>query len=265
MSKKPLKLGICGASGRMGKVIIQCCQDMENAQITAAIEAKHSPLLGKDAGVQAGIGNIQVSITDEIAKVANDFDLLIDFSIPEAIEDNVQQCCAQKRKMVIGTTSLSVEQNEAIQEAAQSIAILYSPNMSVGVNLCFALLQQAARGVGDEADIDIIDFHHKGKRDAPSGTALKMGEIIAKELEIDLGSAEQLRGISPRLQRIAFEAIRAGDLAGEHQVLFTLPDEQITISHKATSRYIFARGAIRAAIWLQNKASGFYDMQDVLK
>ena len=268
MTEKSVRVGICGAAGRMGKTILEVCRDTAGMDITAAIEYPGSPAVGLDAGEQAGIGNIGVNITDNINTVIQQFDVLIDFTLASSVPDNVEKCRAGGKKMVIGTTGLDEEQKSLITRAAEDIAIVFAPNMSIGVNLCFKLLETAAKVIGNDADIEIIEAHHREKKDAPSGTSLRMGEIIAETLDRDLKTCaiygrEGITGPRER-ETIAFETIRAGEIVGEHTVMFATSGERVEISHKASSRKTFANGAVRAAQWVIDKESGLFDMQDVL-
>ena len=262
------KIAVAGAAGRMGKTIIEVVHETEGAELAAAIEVAGSTLIGADAGEVAGIGKVGVVITDDISKVADDFDVLIDFTIPQATMANLEACRSHGKAIVIGTTGLSDGEKQTVKEAGSDIGIVFAPNMSAGVNLCFKLIEMAARAIGQEADVEIIEAHHREKKDAPSGTSLRMGEIVAHELSRDLKECaiygrEGFTG--PRDKKtIGFETIRAGDIVGEHTVMFALNGERVELSHKATSRKTFAAGAVRAARWIMNKGKGQYDMQDVL-
>ncbi len=263
-----VRIAVCGAAGRMGRTILEVCKETDGAEVTAAIEYPGSPMLGVDAGEQAGIGKLGVVISDDISALAENFDVLIDFTLATSVSGNLARCHAAGRKMVIGTTGLSEDQKQEIQQAAIDIGIVFAPNMSIGVNLCFKLLELAARVVGEDADIEIIEAHHREKKDAPSGTSLRMGEIVAKTLGRDLADCavygrEGVTGARDR-QTIGFETIRAGDIVGEHTVMFATTGERVEITHKATSRKTFASGAVRAAQWLAGRDRGLFDMQDVL-
>ncbi|MCH8261708.1 MAG: 4-hydroxy-tetrahydrodipicolinate reductase [Proteobacteria bacterium] len=263
-----MKIGVCGAAGRMGKTILEVCNEIDNIKVAAAIEYKGSSMIGIDAGEQAGIGKIGVAITDDIAKVADQFDVLIDFTIASSITENLEKCHAAGKRMVIGTTGLDDEQKELINKVAEDIAIVFAPNMSIGVNLCLKLLEMAAQVIGEESDIEIIELHHRHKKDAPSGTALRMGEVIADTLGRNLKECAVYgrEGVTGERDKntIGFETIRAGDIVGEHTVMFASAGERVEITHKATSRKTFASGAVRAAQWLADKDKGLFDMQDVL-
>jgi len=263
-----VRIGICGAAGRMGKIIIEACRETRGVKVTAAIEHKDSPALGQDAGEVAGTGRLGVPIVDDIAGVSGTFDVLIDFTAASSLPDNVKKCRKAGKNMVIGTTGLAPEQKKIINAAARDVAIVFAPNMSIGVNLCFKLLELAAGVIGAESDIEIIEAHHREKKDAPSGTSLRMGEVIAQTLGRDLRKCAIYgrRGVTGARDRktIGFETIRAGDIVGEHTVMFATGGERVEISHKASSRKTFATGAIRAAQWIAGRRKGLYDMQDVL-
>ncbi len=264
-----IRIGITGAAGRMGRCLIEACQQRAGeVQFSAAIEHPESSLVGADAVEVAGLGRSEVKISASINAVSDDFDVLIDFTRPDVTMANLALCRRVGRAMVIGTTGFSDEEKQAISDAANVIPILFAPNMSVGVNLCFKLLEMAARVMGDEVDIEVIEAHHRHKIDAPSGTALRMGEVIAETLGRDLNECavygrEGETGERDR-KTIGFETIRAGDIVGDHTVLFAAMGERIEITHKASSRMTFATGAVRAALWLKERKNGLYDMQDVL-
>jgi 4-hydroxy-tetrahydrodipicolinate reductase len=225
-------------------------------------------LLAADAGELAGVGNLGVEVRPDMEPVLDLFDVLIDFTTPEATIRHLELCRRGRRAMVIGTTGLHPDQRAAIAAGGEEIGIVFAPNMSVGVNLCFKLLDIAARVLGDEVDIEVIEAHHRHKVDAPSGTAIRMGEVVARALGRDLGEVAvygREGHTGPRERRtIGFETIRAGDVVGEHTVWFAAEGERVEIAHKASSRMTFARGAARAAGWIADKGRGLYDMQDVL-
>jgi 4-hydroxy-tetrahydrodipicolinate reductase len=262
------KIAVAGAGGRMGRTLIEASNNSKNSILTAATERPDSSLVGIDAGELAGLGrSIHVPVSASLAR-ASDFDVLIDFTHPTITTQHIDYCLQQHRKMVIGTTGCDEELEAKIKKAAETIAIVYAPNMSVGVTLCLKLLQTAARVLDDEVDIEIIEAHHRHKVDAPSGTAIKMGQVIADTLGRDLKECavygrEGQTGARER-KTIGFETIRAGDIVGDHTVMFAGEGERIEITHKASSRMTFAKGALRAAEWLKEKNKGLYDMMDVL-
>jgi 4-hydroxy-tetrahydrodipicolinate reductase len=257
-----------GAAGRMGKTLVEAVQQTQGAGLTAAIDRPDSSLIGADAGELVGIGRIGVPLSEELIKVLDEFDVLIDFTHPSVTLRNLAACRQAGKAMVIGTTGFSVEEKRQLAEAAKEIPIVFAANFSVGVNLCLKLLDTAARVLGDEVDIEVIEAHHRHKVDAPSGTALRMGEVVANALGRDLQKVavygrEGQTGARAR-ETIGFATVRAGDVVGDHTVLFAADGERVEITHKASSRMTFARGAVRAALWLEDKQPGLYDMQDVL-
>lgn len=263
-----LKIAIVGAGGRMGRQLIQAVHQSEGVTLGAAFERQGSSLIGTDAGELAGVGAIGVKVSDDLASQAANFDLLIDFTRPEGTLAHLAFCQAAGKKMVIGTTGFDDAGKAAIAQAAEKIGIVFASNYSVGVNLVFKLLEKAAKVMGDYCDIEVIEAHHRHKVDAPSGTALSMGEHIAKTLGRDLKThgvfaREGITG-ERRRDEIGFATIRAGDVVGEHSVWFADEGERVEIAHKASSRMTFANGAVRAAKWLQNQPHGLFDMTDVL-
>ncbi|MDO9731170.1 4-hydroxy-tetrahydrodipicolinate reductase [Glaesserella parasuis] len=263
-----LKIGVVGAGGRMGRQLIQAVNNAEGVELGAVFERKGSSLVGADAGELAGIGHLGVTVTDDLASQVNHFDLLIDFTRPEGTLEHIAFCVAHNKKMVIGTTGFDDAGKQAIKSASEKISIVFASNYSVGVNLVFKLLEKAAKVMGDYCDIEVIEAHHRHKVDAPSGTALSMGEHIAKTLGRDLKTHGVFarEGITGERKRdeIGFATIRAGDVVGEHSVWFADEGERVEIAHKASSRMTFANGAVRAAKWLQTKQNGLFDMTDVL-
>lgn len=260
------RIAIAGAAGRMGKNLVIACSETGELTLSQALEREQSPSLGLDCGLLAGLDPNGVQITDQLD--ANLFDILIDFTHPTATTHHVDFCAAHDKKMVIGTTGCDADLEQKMHDAGQKIAIVYAPNMSVGVNLCLKLLRTAAAVLGDSVDIEVIEAHHRYKVDAPSGTALKMGQVIAETLGRNLEDCavygrEGQVGARDR-KTIGFETIRAGDIVGEHTVLFAAEGERIEITHKASSRMTFAHGAMRACRWLEQQHNGVYSMQDVL-
>ncbi len=262
------KIAIMGAGGRMGQALVEAILNSESAELSAAIESPDSNKIGMDAGELLGLEKANVAVTNDLNSVINAFDILIDFTRPEVTLNNVEICRKAGRKMVIGTTGITSQDRKKIINASSDIAIVFAPNMSVGVNLCFKLLAIAARVMGDEVDIEIIEAHHRHKIDAPSGTAIRMGEVVADSLGRNLADCavygrEGCTGERDR-KTIGFETIRAGDIVGDHTVMFAGLGERVEITHKASSRMTFANGAVRAAQWLTAKEKGLFDMQDVL-
>lgn len=261
-------VGIAGAAGRMGRRLVEACIEVDETVLSVALEHPKSSLVGADAGELAGINRLDVSVVNDLQSVVSNFDVLIDFTVPDATLEHLAICREAGKRMVIGTTGFTAQQHEKIELAAKDIAIVFAPNMSVGVNLVFKLLEMTASVLGNEVDIEIIEAHHRHKLDAPSGTALRMGEVVARTLNRDLANCavygrEGHTGERDR-KTIGFETIRAGDIVGEHSAMFADVGERIEITHKATSRMNFAKGAMRAATWLMQHETGLFDMQDVL-
>jgi 4-hydroxy-tetrahydrodipicolinate reductase len=253
----------------MGKTLIEMCTETDGVDITAASEHPESERLGQDSGEVAGFEKNNVAITSDISTVLDKVDVVIDFTVPDVTISNVEACLNAGKKIVIGTTGLDDRQKDIISSASKSIGIVFAPNMSIGVNLCFKLAELSAGIIGEESDIEIVEAHHRMKKDAPSGTAVRLGEIIADRLGRSLKDCAVYgrQGITGERDKktIGFETIRAGDIVGEHTVMFATGGERIEITHRASSRKTFASGAIRAAQWIMNRPSGLYDMQDVLE
>jgi 4-hydroxy-tetrahydrodipicolinate reductase len=264
-----LRIAVVGVSGRMGLSLIKAAALSSFCELTAAISRPGSISINKDAGDLAGIATIGVPVTDNLAEAVDRFDVLIDFTRPEPSMHHIEICREAGKQIVIGTTGFIDQQKQLICDAAKDIAIVMAPNMSIGVNLSLKLLEITAKVMGDNTDIEIIEAHHRHKVDAPSGTALRMGEVVANALGRSLKDCaiygrEGETGVRDR-QTIGFSTIRAGDIVGEHTVMFADEGERLEITHKATSRMTFANGAVRAAIWLSDKNNGLFDMQDVLE
>lgn len=263
-----IRIAVTGAAGRMGKTNIEAIQAAEGIELGAAIVEASSSLIGADAGEVAGVGKLGVAIVGSLADAINDFDVLIDFTTPESTLANLALCAESGKAMVIGTTGLTDAERAELNGYGAKMPVVFASNMSVGVNVCFKLLAEAAKALGDDYDVEIIEAHHHHKVDSPSGTALSMGEAVAGALGRDLNECAvygREGQVGARTQKeIGFATIRAGDVVGDHTVLFATEGERIEITHKASSRMTFAKGAVRAAGWLAGKANGVYDMQDVL-
>ncbi|MEO8598722.1 MAG: 4-hydroxy-tetrahydrodipicolinate reductase [bacterium] len=262
-----MKIAVAGASGRMGRMLIEAIHSANDATLTGALDIAQAPGIGTDAsaflGAQQG-----VLIESDLAKGLANAEYLIDFTRPEGTLKHLEYCAAHGIKMIIGTTGFDEAGKAAILAASQKIAIMSAPNMSVGVNVTMKLLEMAAKSFAEGYDIEIIEAHHRHKVDAPSGTALKMGEVIADALgrNLDDCAVYDRHGITgPRdPSSIGFATIRGGDIVGDHTVLFAGIGERIEISHKSSSRVTYAHGSLRAARFLADKSTGLYDMQDVL-
>ena len=263
------RVAVTGAAGRMGRMLMETVLDSDRGMVlAAAIERSGSTLAGVDVGELLGRGPCQVLLVTDLGLVVNDIDVLIDFTTPETTLANAALCAAHGVAMVIGTTGFTDEQEQLLADQCQRMAMCKASNFSTGVNLAFTLLAQAARVLGDDVDIEIVEAHHRHKVDAPSGTALSMGKVVADALGRDLGQVavygrEGQTGARDR-QTIGFATIRAGDVVGDHTVIFAGDGERLEITHKASSRLAFARGAVRAALWVAQQQPGAYSMQDVL-
>lgn len=268
MTDSQIRIAIAGAGGRMGRQLILAVQQAPGVVLGAAFERPGSSLIGTDAGELAGAGALGVPVSASLDSVADDFDILIDFTRPEGTLEHLAFCVAHHKAMVIGTTGFDDAGKAAIREAAQQIGIVFAANFSVGVNVVLKLLEKAAKVMGDYTDIEIIEAHHRHKVDAPSGTALAMGEAIADALGRDLKQcavyAREGHTGERDPQSIGFATIRAGDIVGEHTAMFADIGERVEITHKASSRMTFANGAVRAASWVSKQGKGLFDMRDVL-
>jgi 4-hydroxy-tetrahydrodipicolinate reductase len=252
----------------MGRALIEACRDTAGVQLSAALEQAGGSRIGSDAGDVAGLGPVGVSVSGSLDAVLDHMDVLVDFTRPEATLAYLNTCQRAGKKLVIGTTGFDASGKALIASAAREIPIVFAPNMSIGVNLCFKLADLAARVLGDDADVEIVEAHHRHKVDAPSGTALRLGEVVATALGRNLKDCavygrEGTTGARNR-KTIGFATIRAGDIVGDHTVMFAGDGERVEITHRASSRMTFARGALRAALWLADRPAGLYDMQDVL-
>lgn len=263
------RVAIAGAAGRMGKTLIEAVTLSEaNLKVGLGTVLADDPAAGVDLGLLAGISALGIAAVTDLETHCDEFDVLIDFTSRPATLAHLALCRAQGKAMVIGTTGFSDDEKLVIAEAAKEIPVVFAPNMSVGVNLCLKLLDMAARVLGDEMDIEIVEAHHRFKKDAPSGTALRMGEVVAEALGRDLKEVAVYgrEGMSEERdsKTIGFATIRAGDIVGDHTVIFAGLGERVEITHKASSRMTFAKGAVRAAAWLEGKPAGLYSIDDVL-
>ncbi|MBK5937049.1 MAG: 4-hydroxy-tetrahydrodipicolinate reductase [Halorhodospira halophila] len=263
-----LGIGIIGAGGRMGRMLIDVVHRQPGVHLAAATDRAGGEAVGRDAGELAGQGAVGVTVGDDIATAVSASEAVIDFSLPEATEAVTAACAQAGRPLVLGTTGLGEAQREAVRQLSEQVAVMHAANYSTGVTLLTALVEQAARAIGEHSDIEIIEAHHRHKVDAPSGTALRLGEAAADALGRDLGQCavygrEGYTGERDR-RAIGFETIRAGDIVGEHTVLFGGDGERVELTHKASSRTTFAAGALRAATWLVEQPPGLYDMRDLI-
>jgi 4-hydroxy-tetrahydrodipicolinate reductase len=260
------KLVVVGPMGRMGSAIIRELGQSGTEMLAAALCRGGSDAVGKNAGAVVGIQNAGGPVVDGLDGI--EFDVMIDFSAPDAVGKHIEMCTAHKAGIVIGTTGLDESQNSEISDAARQIPVLYAANTSIGINLCVALVELAARVLGSTTDIEVVEAHHRHKADAPSGTALLLGETAAAAVgtSLDQSGVFAREGNTGERQpgTIGFSVVRGGNIAGEHSVMFIGENERIEITHRAADRKIFAQGAIRAAQWLSNREPGLYSMQDVL-
>jgi 4-hydroxy-tetrahydrodipicolinate reductase len=263
-----LNIGVVGAAGRMGAAVIRQVAETDGCAVVAASEVAGSSAIGLDAGELAGLGAIGVAVSDDAAKLFSTADAVIEFSTPLATIDHAAIAAEHKRIHIIGTTGLEPEQDSALRAAANRAVIVRAPNMSLAVNILFALTRQVAALLGDEFDIEIVEMHHRHKVDAPSGTALGLGRAAADGRGVDLAQVERRArdGHTGARERgdIGFAVLRGGDVVGEHSVVFAADGERLELSHKATGRQIFARGAVHAALWARDREPGLYSMADVL-
>jgi len=262
-----MKIAVAGASGRMGRMLIEAIRNASDAELAGALDVAGAPGLGADASGFLGQDS-GVLITDKLEQGLANADYLIDFTRPEGTLKHMEYCAAHGIKMIVGTTGFDDAGKAAIAAAAEKTAIVFAPNMSVGVNVTMKLLELAAKSFAEGYDIEIIEAHHRHKVDAPSGTALQMGEVVARALGRDLKEVGVFAREGVTGERdpssIGFATIRGGDIVGDHTVLFAGIGERIEISHKSSSRVTYAHGSLRAARFLAGRDTGLYDMQDVL-
>ncbi|MFI8553756.1 4-hydroxy-tetrahydrodipicolinate reductase [Psychrobacter sp. NPDC077938] len=267
-NNKSINVGVIGAGGRMGRMLIEAVQNNPQTTLKAAIERQGSSLVGADAGEVAAIGHLNVQIVDDLAAVISDIDVLIDFSLPDATEKNMQVCAEHNVAMVIGTTGFNEQQEQVLAKASEKITIVYAGNYSTGVNLSLKLLGMAAKAFGNDADVEIIEAHHKHKIDAPSGTAYMMAEAVAEARGQNLKDVAIYGREGQTGEResgtIGIHAVRGGEIVGDHTVMFIADGEVVEITHRARARMTFAAGAVRAATWVVEQEVGQYNMQDVL-
>ena len=267
-NSKTVNVGIIGAGGRMGRMLIEAVANNPQTTLAAAIERSGSSLVGVDAGELVGLEKNGVALSDNLQAELSKIDVLIDFSLPDSTENNVQLCAANKVAMVIGTTGLNDAQEEALNAACEQIPVVYAGNYSTGVNVSLKLIEMAAKAFGETADIEVIESHHKHKVDAPSGTAFMMANAAAEARgqnlkEVAVYGREGHTG-ERKPGSIGIHAIRGGEIIGDHSVMLIADGEMVEIKHHARERMTFAAGAVRAATWVIDQAPGRYDMQDVL-
>jgi 4-hydroxy-tetrahydrodipicolinate reductase len=260
-----LRILLIGATGRMGQALVRASKERPSVRITAAVTHAGSVHLGHDVGEVAGVGRLGVAVTADVAAALADCDCAIEFSQSAATASTLAACCAAGKPLLIGTTGLAAELKPEIERAARHIALLIAANTSLGVTLLLELVRQAAQALPLNFDVEIIEAHHRLKKDAPSGTALALGHAAAQARgqELDAVSALERKGLR-REGDIGFAVVRGGDIVGDHTVVFAATGEQVVLSHRATDRNVFARGALDAAAWLAGRPPGHYFMRDII-
>lgn len=263
-----VKVAVVGVAGKMGRTVLRVLQGYDGISCVGGIEHTGHPLVGSDLNELIGLKPCGIKVSDDLEEVTRRADVLIDFSHPEASLKALEVASRYGKAVVIGTTGFTAEQQRAIVSLTQKVPCVLSPNMSLGVNLLFKLVEVTARVLGRDFDVEIVEVHHRQKRDAPSGTALRLGQLISTALGVDFeqGAVYGRRGITgPRpSDQLGIMALRGGDVIGDHTVFFLGEGERLELVHRASSREAFARGAVRAAIWVVDKPPGLYDMLDVL-
>jgi 4-hydroxy-tetrahydrodipicolinate reductase len=268
MTKKTVKAAVLGAAGRMGQRIIHFIAQSEGIALHGAVERAEHPLLGQNVQDFVNIPGLQVKLTDDLRNVLPEIDVVIDFTDARGTLTTIDAIAAAKKAVVIGTTGLSAPESDGLKKKLSHVPCVFSPNMSVGVNLMFQIVGNVARILKDDYDVEIVEAHHRMKKDAPSGTAVRLADILAESLERDIESVGTYgrKGVigERKPQEIGIHAVRGGDIVGEHTVLFAGLGERIEITHRAHSRDTFAAGAVKAARWIVDQPPGIYGMGDVL-
>lgn len=263
-----IRVAVLGATGRMGRAILSCLAESQDLRLGGAVTEIRDAALGRDAGEHAGLRTLGVPLTDDRAQALQDVQVAIDFTLPAALEANLGACREAGTPLVVGTTGLSERQMKLLEKASHEIPVVYGRNMSVGMNVFMHFVGEAARALGEEYDVEIVEAHHRQKVDAPSGTALALGESVAaaRNRKLDELAVRTRDGqIGPRVPgTIGFSVIRGGSIVGDHTVMFIAADERVEFTHRAADRRAFALGALRAARWLAGRAPGLYTMTDVL-
>ncbi len=263
-----ITVAILGAAGRMGQALVRSARGMEGVAVAAAVELPSHPAVGRDAGLTAGIGETGVAIGADARAAVAAADVAIDFTFHTEAPRNAALCAALGKDLVLGTTGLDAGEAAGIREAASRVPVVWAPNYSLGVNLLFSLVRQAARTLGLNYDIEIVETHHRLKKDAPSGTALGLARAAAsgRGQDLDKVAVYGRHGITGERPagEIGIHALRGGDVVGDHTVLFAAPGERLELTHRASGRDVFAPGALKAAQWVAGRKPGLYDMQDVL-
>lgn len=261
-------IGIVGCAGRMGKRLVTIANESDGCHLTGGTVRAGSEASGRDIGELAGVGRLGLTAGESAEDLFRHADVVIDFTTPEAAEENANLAAAHATSLVVGTTGLADSQKNALAEAGRKVPVVYAPNMSLGINLLSLLVERVAEALDEDFDIEVLEMHHRHKVDAPSGTALALGEAAARGRGIDLEAhAQRVRdGVTGPRRRgdIGFATLRGGDVVGEHSVIFATTGERLELGHKSSDRDVFARGAIKAALWTKGKGAGFYSMRDVL-
>lgn len=268
MTKKPTRVVVTGVSGRMGSLLVRLVRDTDDLALTGGTDKPGSAAIGLDVGLAAHLGPLEVETVDALDKALAVADVVIDFTTPEASVTHARACAAAKVPLVVGSTGFSADAKAEMAAAAKQVPVVMSPNMSVGVNLVIEVARELARRLGDDFDIEVMEAHHRMKKDAPSGTALRLAEEVAagvgRSTDVIRTARSGQVGERPR-KEIGVQALRGGDVVGEHTVFFFGDGERVELTHRATSREQFGRGALRAARWVVGQPAGLYDMTHVLK
>ncbi len=264
-----IKTAVVGAAGRMGRMLVREVAAAEQLELVGAVEASGAPSIGQDAGTLAGLGHLGVAISDDLARVVAAAEVVIEFTAPEVTARAAALCAEHATALVSGTTALGDAEHAALEQAATKVAVVWAPNMSVGVNVLLRLVAEATRLLGSGYDIEIVEAHHRQKKDAPSGTARRLAEVIVEQTaevgDLDQRARHGREGLCARgADEIGIHAVRGGDIVGEHTVLFATEGERVELGHRASSRQTFTRGGVRAAAWVTEQPPGLYDMQHVL-
>ena len=262
------KIGVVGCGGRMGRMLVAEIAATEGCTVAGGSEAPGSGYVNQDIGELAGLGRIGIPVGETVDKLMRDSDVVLEFTSPIATVEHAELAATLGKPMVIGTTGLSAGQSEVVRKAAGSIPIVWAPNMSLGINVLLSVVEEVARRLGPDWDIEVVEMHHRGKADAPSGTALALGQAAAAGREVVLEEVEQRArdGITGPRRRgdIGFAALRGGDVTGDHHVIFAGAGERLELIHRATTRAIYAKGAVRAARWVAGRSAGLYGLKEVL-
>lgn len=264
-----VRVAVLGAAGKMGRMLLKLIDEHDALVLGAALEREGAPVIGQDAMTLIERPASGIQVADTLERVVDDFDVLIDFSAPQSLPHSLNVLKGRNKAMVIGSTGLQTADQQLLRTASKNMALLHAPNMSLGMNLCFNLIAMATRVLGGRSDIEVTEAHHRHKKDAPSGTALAIGAVIADELKKNLADIATYQRVgNDALRRegtVGFSVVRGGDIVGDHSVLFAREGERIEIHHRANDRRIFAEGALFAAQWIAQKPAGLYSMDEVIQ